>query len=76
MSLFTRQYRDLSPELRLLALRNQKLQGNPEDDTKQICELQIGGGFDWETSIEGGQFWSDLFNGKKVEIPNTTYEIY
>ncbi len=52
-----------------MALANQVLQGNVEDESKDIEENDKDtGGFDWESTNEGDDFWIDVSDGKLPEL--------
>lgn len=63
--------KELPVEIVEKMLENQVLQGNKRDATVFEKLLSTGysdGGFTWERSPEGFEFWSDIINYKKYDV--------
>lgn len=55
--------KDLPEEIRVLALKNQVAQGNLENLEADLNKGSDCGGFWWDESSEGFEYWSDINKG-------------
>ena len=69
---------DLPLRLQEMCFANQRNQGNPTPFTGDIDADSDAGNFLWADSIEGGDFWDNLYNTEEIpeQYKNDNYDIY
>lgn len=55
------------PALRDLAMKQQALQGNKRDESIDIESISRLGGFNWEATEQGSEFWRHISNENYYE---------
>ena len=53
----------LPEPIKQLALNEQERAGNKRDETKDLLTLHSFGGFNWDTSLDGFRFWTQIEQG-------------
>lgn len=71
--------KDLPNDLKKLVYRNQQIQGNFYKFNGDLSHGKNTGNFDWKNSLEGADFWLNVFHGRLYEIPppkEIDYDLY
>jgi hypothetical protein len=66
-----KEFKDLPIEIQNKMLDHQEKQGNKRDESvfiKQVLSILFRGGFDWDKTIEGHTFWTEVIKEDNYKV--------